>query len=233
MAMIQRKPADVYVWVDVPPGINTYSVSRYSYADDGTVTESVGSARKLTSGGVVGFAGLLDGRLQNMFTEVGRIVSPQRNIVVMPIFGLRTVFGDDDNNPYQLRPADILDTDLLCYIRMSRALSLASAQELATAPLTASGFTISRPTGVLSEAWFSESGGSPESVANTIFHELMHNKTRFALNENANWVHGQQGGGGLAAALNPGSLAAFTSGNKRAMASRLSVRNKQFTTALR
>jgi hypothetical protein len=233
MAMIRRKPADVYVWVDVPPGINTYSVSSYSYADDGAVTESVGSTRKLNAGGVVGFAGLLVGRLQNMFTDVGRMVSPRPNIFVVCIFGLRTVFGDDDNNPSQLRPADILDTDLLCYIRMSRALSLASAQELAIAPPIASGFTISRPTGVLSEAWFTESGGDPEGVANTIFHELMHNKTRFALRENADWVHGPQGGGGLAAALNAGSLAAFTLGNKRAMASRLSVRNKQFTTALR
>ena len=86
---------------------------------------------------------------------------------------------------------------------------------------------------MLSEAWFTESGGSPEGVANTIFHELMHNKTRFAQMENAIWVHGPQGGGGLAAAVNPGPLAAFTLGNKRAMASRLSVRNKQFTDALR
>ena len=131
MAMIQRKRADVYVWVDVPPGINTYSLSRYSYADDGTVMESVGSARTLTAGGVVGFAGLLVGRLQNMLTDVARLVSPQPNIFVVCIFGLRTVFGDDDNNPYQLRPADILDTDLLCYIRMSRALTLASTDELA------------------------------------------------------------------------------------------------------
>jgi hypothetical protein len=233
MAMIQRKPADVYVWVDLPRGINTYSVSSYSFADDGTVTELVGSARTLTAGGVDGFAGLLVGRLQNMFTEVGRKVSPERNIFVVCIFGLRTVFGDDDNNPYQLRPADILDTDLLCYIRMSRALSLCSAQELAIAPPNAGGFTIPRPTGVLSEAWFTECGGNPYGVANTIFHELMHNKTRFALKENANWVHGPQGGGGLAAAVNPGPLAAFTSNNKSAMASRLSVRNRQFTDALR
>jgi len=151
----------------------------------------------------------------------------------MCIFGLRTVFGDDDNNPYQLRPGDILDTDLLCYIRMSRALSLGTTQELATAPLTASGFTIQRPTGVLSEAWFTESGGSPEGVANTIFHELMHNKTNFVLNENPNWVHGPQGGGGLATALNPGPLAAFTRANKTAMANRLTVRNRQFTDVLR
>jgi len=234
MAMIQRKRADVYVWVDVPPGINTYSHSRYSYADDGTVMESVGSARTLTAGGVVGFAGLLVGRLQNMFTDVARIVSPQPNIFVVCIFGLRTVFGDDDNDPYQLRPADILDTDLLCYIRMSRALTLASTDELARAAFPgAAGFTIPRPTGVLSEAWFTESGGSPEGVANTIFHELMHNKTRFAHGENAIWVHGPQGGGGLAAAVNPGPLAAFTLANKRAMASRLSVRNKQFRDALR
>ena len=233
MATIQRKQADIYVWVDVPRDINSYSVSRYSYADDGTVTENVGSTRTLTAGGVDGFAGLLLGRLQNMFTEVGRMASPQRNIFVVCLFGLRTLFGDDDNNPYQVRSADILDSDLLVYIRMARSLSICSAQELATAPQNAGGFTLQKTTGVLSEAWFTESGRSPEGVANTIFHELLHNKTRFALNEDANWVHGPQGGGGLAAALNPGPLAAFTLGNKRAMVSRLSVRNKQFTDALR
>jgi hypothetical protein len=236
MAMLpQHSPSDVYVWVDIPTSITGYAVAEYSVSGD-VVMEKVGSRKFTTAGGAYGFAGLLSAQLQNMFTETGQIAAPTRNIVVMCLSGLKTFFGDDSNVQSPVTPAHILNTDLLCYVRMSRSSSLATAAELSTAPSNASGFTVPRgdaALSVLSEAWFAESARDPRGVANTIYHELMHNKTRYASGEDPNWVHTPQGGGGLAAAVNPGPLASFTLGNRRAMASRLTIRNRQFTGALR
>lgn len=86
--------------------------------------------------------------------------------------------------------------------------------------------------GVLSEAWFSECGRDINGVAKTIYHELLHNKTKFIAGENADWAHGPAGGGGLALAKSAGPLAVFTDLNKLATVRRFTIKNQQYVAGL-
>jgi hypothetical protein len=81
------------------------------------------------------------------------------------------------------------------------------------------------PGGVCSEVFLDMQPPNINAVVNNIYHEWMHNKTNYAIGEDANWVH-TQGGGGLA--NTNGSLTGLTSLNASKMCSRLSLSNRQF-----
>jgi hypothetical protein len=221
------------VWLDIPRTISEYWETRFTVVN-GIRLETVGGRKKRRDSGSVEFAGRLTAIVQNMFSETVTDAMSNAVVQVAPISGLRSFFDNDDNGVFILNPSQVLDSDLLCYLRGSRRASFVPRDRLdAVAGPNASGVTWPLPTGVVSEAWLSECGLDLYGVANTIYHELMHNKTNFAAGENANWVHGSAGGGGLAAAENAGPLAAFTRLNKLAMARRFPIRNRQFTDGLR
>ena len=236
MAMLpQHSPSDVYVWVDIPTSITGYAVAENSVSGD-VVMEKIGSRKFTTAVGAYGFAGLLSAQLQNTFTETGQIAAPTRNIVVMCLSGLKTFFGDDNNVQCPVTPAHILNTDLLCYVRMSRSSSLATAAELSTAPSNASGFTVPRGDGalsVLSEAWFAGERARPPRRCQYDLsradaqQDALRQRRRPQLGTHATRRGRARRG------RQPGPLASFTLGNRRAMASRLTIRNRQFTGALR
>jgi hypothetical protein len=118
--------------------------------------------------------------------------------------------------------------DLLCYVRQSRMNSMLTRDSLNRwAPSNASGVTQPIEGGVVSEVWFDECGQDIGAVANVIYHELMHNKTNYATNEDAEWVH-KTGGGGLAASESFNAVAQFTVLNQLAMANRLMIQNQQY-----
>ena len=124
--------------------------------------------------------------------------------------------------------ASIRSVDLLGYIRPSRQSSFLPYNQVTGLPLNATGVTQPLPTGVISEVWLLECNYDIGAVANVMYHEFMHNKTRYATNEDALWVHGHEGGGGLASAETYNAVAQLTDLNMRAMAKRLTIQNQQY-----
>ena len=79
--------------------------------------------------------------------------------------------------------------------------------------------------GVISEVYLPNGEPNVADTAFTLFHEFMHNKTRFAVGEDINWVH-TRGGDGLA---KPGTgLRGMTPETAKIMHGRLSIANKQY-----
>ena len=227
-----HNPSDIVVWLDVPRTISEYTETQFNVVDGIRVAKASGPVTRRDSGSAE-FAGRLTAIVQNMFNETVATAKSARKISVIPISGLRSFFDNGEGGQFVLRPGLITDTDLLCYVRMSRQesffRSLDRTRWLAIAS-NATGFTYPAVAGVLSEAWFGDSGRDIYGVANTIYHELMHNKTNYVLGEDGNWVHGPAGGGGLAAPNNAGALARFTDLNKLALAKRFAI--KQYTVGL-
>ena len=227
-------PLSLRVWLDIPRSITEYVETLFSIVDGVRIGKASGPVT-LKDRGSVEFAGRLTAIVQNMFSETVAEAKTVQPVTVIPISGLRSFFDNDQNGSFILNQAQILNGDLLCYIRMSRqdsALRMMDRAAWLAIPSNASGFTYPDAAGVLSEAWFGDCGRDIAAVANTVFHELMHNKTRFGSGEKSGWVHDASGGGGLAAANNPGALASFTTLNKLAMARRFSIKNKQYTAGL-
>lgn len=227
-------PSRIRVWLDIPRTITTYTETPFRIVDGIRIGKAGGAITRRDSFSVE-FAGRLTALVQDMFNETVTAAKSTQQVNVIAISGLRSFFDNDLGGQFTLNPINILATDLLCYIRLSRSISFYKDMDRARwlgLASNASGVTYPDTGGVLSEAWFKECGDDVVGVANTIYHELMHNKTKFSTGENADWVHGAAGGGGLARATSAGPLAAFTGLNKLAMARRFAVKNKQYTAGL-
>ena len=128
-------------------------------------------------------------------------------------------------------------TDVLGYVCASAAQSIIKQVEPAAwqaaagkaqrdhAGTAVAGMCIPAEKGVISEVYLPNGQPNVADTAFTLFHEFMHNKTRFATGEDINWVH-TRGGGGLA---KPGTgLRGMTDETAKIMHGRLSLQNKQY-----
>jgi hypothetical protein len=133
--------------------------------------------------------------------------------------------------------SDIGSRDLLCFVCTSRNSSIIRRfnregfEESLSRNPGAAGMTSNLEDGVCSEVWLQDCGFEIRAVQNAIYHEWMHNKTRFAAGENPEWVH-TTGGGDVAAARAALSIVALNQINARKMGSRLHIANRQFTRGL-
>ena len=144
---------------------------------------------------------------------------------------------------YVAASAKVDDTDLLCYVCATRNVSLHKQYNTAafdaaikqnpnagglTSPVMQGGV----PQGVLAEIYldqFASDGTSNiTSTALAIYHEWMHNKTSFPV-ENVDWVHTAAGGNGVADFDGPANFRFPNARNIAIMADRLArIRNPQF-----
>jgi hypothetical protein len=139
--------------------------------------------------------------------------------------------GDPDKGSVQSK-------DLLCYVcdnkvrsvirRFDEARFQAALQRAGQENPngTVAGMTVNFDNGICSEIYVADCSTDITWCANNIYHEWMHNKSRWALNEDPVWVH-TQGGGGLAAA-NGGQGVGLTAQTARIMCGRLAITNRQF-----
>jgi hypothetical protein len=136
----------------------------------------------------------------------------------------------------------VQDRDLLCYVCASQMKSIIkrfdskafdaelNRQKQANPNGTVAGMTIRFPHGICSEIYVDEASTNITWCANNVYHEWMHNKTRWSLNEDTNWVH-TQGGGGLAG-VRGGEGTGLTDQTKGIMNGRLVNSNRQFLDGL-
>jgi hypothetical protein len=128
-------------------------------------------------------------------------------------------------------------TDLLCYVCETRGQSIirrndgARFQNFITQNPNAAGFTgnINMPTGqaIVSEIWLDRMNTDIGVAWRAVYHEFMHNKTRWAQNEDPDWVH-TMGGGDIATVDGPAKFLNVNANNATIMAGRLAIANTQF-----
>jgi hypothetical protein len=133
--------------------------------------------------------------------------------------------------------ATIGSTDLLCYVCDTRAHSILRRNDIQrfnnfiTKNPNAGGCTtnVITPMGetILSEIWLDQMKSDMGVAWRAVYHEFMHNKTRWAHGEDTDWVH-THGGGGVAAETGPSNFADVNPSNQMKMAGRLTIRNSQF-----
>lgn len=136
----------------------------------------------------------------------------------------------------------VKDRDLLCYVCDSKLRSVINRFDSARfkAALqaaqkknpngTVAGMTANFPHGICSEIYVDDASTNITWCANNIYHEWMHNKSNWVLNEDPDWVH-TRGGGGLADA-NGGEGTGLTKQTAVIMCGRLWITNRQFLDGL-
>jgi hypothetical protein len=132
----------------------------------------------------------------------------------------------------------VKDRDLLCYVCDSRQSSIvkrfdqARFDKFIQANPKAGGMTVNFPHGICSEIWVDQVRTNITACTNNVYHEWMHNKSKWSLNEDIDWVHDPvKGGGGLAQASG-GELTGLTPETARIMCGRLLLANRQFLDGL-
>ena len=145
-------------------------------------------------------------------------------------------FGSVATSSVTPNAAAVSRTDLLCYVCETRAQSVigrndaARLQNFIAANPQAAGFTgnINTPTGqaVVSEIWLDRMNTDMGVAWRAVFHEWMHNKTRWAQGEDPEWVH-TRGGGDIATPDGPANFRNVNANNATIMAGRLPIANTQ------
>lgn len=172
-----------------------------------------------TAGNGVTFLGTLAELLKTMFERT-------KNAAKTSVTGIKTNIAPT--------VANVGTLDLLCYICLYKSDSVIKGEMPAEFAKSGKVGGLTSPivkgevySGVVSEIYLDELKTNITVASFAVYHELMHNKTRWESDEDTEWVHRE--GDGLAEEGGPLQYKGLTDKTAKVMGARLPIVNRQFT----